>query len=155
MAKVEVGKKIPKFSLETTAGKLTDKDLSGKKTVLYFYPKDDTPGCTLEGQEFRDLHAKFKRAGITVYGVSRDNLRSHERFKGKFEFPFELISDPDETFCAMFDVMRDKNMYGKKVRGIERSTFLLNSGGVVSKEWRKVKPEGHAAEVLAAAKALD
>ncbi|MGH8427432.1 MAG: peroxiredoxin [Gammaproteobacteria bacterium] len=155
MAKAEVGKKIPKFSLETTAGKLTEKDLAGKKTVLYFYPKDDTPGCTLEGQEFRDLHAKFRRAGINVYGVSRDNLHSHERFKGKFEFPFELISDPDETLCAMFDVMRDKNMYGKKVRGIERSTFLLNSDGVVSKEWRKIKPEGHAAEVLAAAKALD
>ncbi|MGH8270733.1 MAG: peroxiredoxin [Gammaproteobacteria bacterium] len=155
MAKAEIGKKIPKFSLETTAGDLSDADLAGKKTVIYFYPKDDTPGCTVEGREFGELHARFKRAGIVVYGVSRDNLRSHERFKGKFEFPFELISDPDETLCSMFGVMRDKNMYGKKVRGIERSTFLLDSNAVLQQEWRKVKPEGHAAEVLEAARKLD
>ncbi len=155
MAKAEIGKKIPKFSLETTAGDLSDADLAGKKTVIYFYPRDDTPGCTVEGREFGELHARFKRAGIVVYGVSRDTLHSHERFKGKYGFPFELISDPDETLCAMFGVMRDKNMYGKKVRGIERSTFLFDSNAVLQREWRKVKPEGHAAEVLEAARKLD
>lgn len=155
MAKAQIGKKIPKFSLETTAGALSDKDLAGKKTVLYFYPKDDTPGCTVEGQEFAELHARFKRAGVAVYGVSRDTLRSHERFRDKYGFPFALVSDPDETLCTMFGVMRDKNMYGRKVRGIERSTFLLDSKAVLKQEWRKVKPEGHAAEVLEAARRLD
>lgn len=155
MTTAAIGRKMPKFVLETTAGKLADKDLVGRKTVLYFYPRDDTPGCTLEGKEFRDLHARFKRAGIAVYGVSRDKLSSHERFKGKYEFPFELISDPDEKLCAAFGVMRDKNMYGKKVRGIERSTFLFDAAGILREEWRKVKPEGHAADMLAAAKKLD
>lgn len=154
MAKAEIGKKAPKFSLDSTAGKLSDQDLVGKKTVLYFYPRDNTPGCTTEGKEFRDLHAKFKRAGIAVYGVSRDKLGSHERFKEKFDFPFELIADPEEKLCEAFGVMRDKNMYGKKVRGIERSTFLFDSGGVLREERRKVKPEGHAAEMLEATKKL-
>ncbi len=155
MAKVEIGKKMPRFSLESTAGKLSDKDLAGKTTVLYFYPRDNTPGCTIEGKEFRDLHAKFKRAGIAVYGVSRDTLGAHERFKNKFEFPFELIADPEEKLCETFGVMKDKNMYGKKVRGIERSTFLFDAAGILREEWRKVKPEGHAADMLAAAKKLD
>ena len=154
MAKVEVDKQVPTFSAESTAGTVTDKDLTGGKTVLYFYPKDNTPGCTLEGQQFRDLHAKFKRAGVTVYGVSRDSLRSHERFCEKQSFPFALISDPDKKLCTLFDVMREKNMYGKKVRGIERSTYLIDADGVVRREWRKVKPDGHAAEVLEAAKQL-
>jgi thioredoxin-dependent peroxiredoxin len=154
MTEAAVGRKLPGFSLESTSGPITDKDLRGRKTVLYFYPKDNTPGCTLEGQEFRDLHAKFRRAGIAVFGISRDSVRSHEGFKSKQGFPFELISDPDELLCKAFDVIRDKTMYGKKVRGIERSTFLADSGGVLRKEWRKVKPEGHAAEVLEAAKAL-
>ncbi|HEX5313304.1 MAG TPA: peroxiredoxin, partial [Gammaproteobacteria bacterium] len=136
-------------------GELSDNDLAGRKTVFYFYPKDDTPGCTIEGNEFRDLHEKFRRAGVAVYGVSRDNLRSHERFRDKFDYRFELVSDPEEKLCEAFGVMRDKNMYGKKVRGIERSTFLFDSKGTLRQQWRKVKPEGHAAEVLEAAKALD
>jgi len=154
MAQVKIGNKVPRFSAETTAGKLTDKDLPGHNTVLYFYPRDNTPGCTLEGQEFRDLHDRFKRANTRVYGVSRDSLRSHEGFCEKQGFPFALISDPDEKLCALFDVMRDKNMYGKKLRGIERSTYLIDTQGVVRQEWRKVKPQGHAAEVLEAAKKL-
>ncbi|MGH8129161.1 MAG: peroxiredoxin, partial [Gammaproteobacteria bacterium] len=120
MATVSIDKKVPHFSVETTAGTLSDADLAGQTTVLYFYPKDNTPGCTLEGQEFRDLHDKFKRANTRIYGVSRDSLRSHEGFCEKQGFPFALISDPDETLCNLFDVMREKNMYGKKVRGIER-----------------------------------
>lgn len=145
---------IPEFSLESTAGKVTAKSLQGQIAVLYFYPRDNTPGCTLEGQQFRDLNEDFKRAGARVYGVSRDSLASHHRFCEKQEFPFVLISDPDETLCNIFNVMRDKNMYGKKVRGIERSTFLIDAKGVLSQEWRKVKPEGHAAEVLKATQEL-
>ncbi|MGA7965770.1 MAG: peroxiredoxin [Gammaproteobacteria bacterium] len=154
MAKISIDNKVPHFSVETTAGTLSDGDLAGHTTVLYFYPKDNTPGCTLEGQEFRDLHGKFQRANTRIYGVSRDSLRSHESFCEKQGFPFALISDPDETLCNLFDVIRDKNMYGKKVRGIERSTFLIDNQGVVRQEWRKVKPQGHAAEVLEAAKNL-
>ena len=155
MAKVSVGKKVPAFSAEATSGqKISSKDLLGKTYVLYFYPRDNTPGCTTEGEAFRDLHAKFKRRKVTVFGVSRDSLASHERFKAKFDFPFELIADPEEKLCLLFDVMKDKNMYGKKVRGIERSTFLFDADGVLRKEWRKVKIDGHAEEVLEAAKAL-
>lgn len=150
MTKISIGNKVPRFSAETTAGTLTDADLAGQTTVMYFYPKDNTPGCTLEGQEFRDLHEKFKRANTRIYGVSRDSLRSHESFCEKQGFPFALISDPDEKLCNLFDVIREKNMYGKKVRGIERSTFLIDNQGVVRQEWRKVKPQGHAAEVLEA-----
>lgn len=154
MAHAEIGAPVPRFTVETTAGKLTEKDLAGHNTVLYFYPKDNTPGCTLEGQEFRDLYNKFKKADTEIFGVSRDSLRSHEGFCEKQDFPFALISDPDETLCNLFDVIKDKNMYGKKVRGIERSTFLLDSKGVLRQEWRKVKPKGHAAEVLEAVKLL-
>jgi peroxiredoxin Q/BCP len=121
---------------------------------LYFYPKDDTPGCTLEGQDFRDQHAKFKRLKVRVLGVSRDTLGSHAKFQSKYELPFDLISDPDEALCALFGVMKDKNMYGRKVRGIERSTFLVDAAGVLRGEWRKVKVDGHVAAVLAAAAAL-
>lgn len=155
MSSIAVGKKIPSFTASATGGNaISSKDLIGAPFVLYFYPRDDTPGCTQEGQDFRDLHAKFKRNKIRVLGVSRDTLSSHEKFKAKHELPFELIADPDETLCGMFDVMRTKNMYGKKVRGIERSTFLFDAGGKLAREWRKVSVAGHAEEVLAAAKAL-
>lgn len=149
MPNVAVGKKIPAFKGEATGGSpIASKDLEGQKFVLYFYPRDNTPGCTVESNDFRDLHAKFKRKKVRVIGISRDNLKSHDRFKEKFGFPFELIADPDETICNRFGVMKDKNMYGKKVRGIERSTFLVDEDGVLLKEWRKVKVDGHAQEVL-------
>jgi peroxiredoxin Q/BCP len=149
MATVAIGKKIPTFRGEATGGSpVASEDLKGTRFVLYFYPRDNTPGCTVESNDFRDLHAKFKRKKVRVLGISRDTLKSHERFKEKFGFPFELIADPDETICKLFGVMKDKNMYGKKVRGIERSTFLVDENGVLLKEWRKVKVDGHAQEVL-------
>jgi peroxiredoxin Q/BCP len=128
--------------------------LRGWNVVLYFYPKDDTPGCTIEGRDFRDHYADFRAARTLVFGVSRDSLASHEKFRAKHGFPFELISDADETLCTQFGVIRLKNMYGKQVRGIERSTFLIDAQGRLAREWRGVKVEGHAAEVLAAARAL-
>jgi len=152
---VAVGKKVPAFSSPATGEQtISSKDLKGKPYVLYFYPRDNTPGCTTEGENFRDHHAKFRRRKVTVLGVSRDNLRSHERFKAKFAFPFELLSDEDEKLCAMFDVIKQKNMYGKKVRGIERSTFLVDADGKLQREWRKVKIEGHVEEVLEAIREL-
>ncbi len=120
----------------------------GKNVVVFFYPKDNTPGCTLEGQEFRDLHADFNKANTLVVGVSRDSLKSHEGFKAKFSFPFELLSDTDETACELFKVMKLKNMYGKQVRGIERSTFVFDVNGKLVKSWRGLRAPGHAAEVL-------
>lgn len=129
-------------------------DLAGKQVVIYFYPKDSTPGCTTEGRDFRDLHPEFIANNTVIFGVSRDSLRSHENFKAKQGFPFELISDSDETLCKLFDVIKEKNMFGVKKLGIERSTFLLDTQGNIAKEWRKVKVDGHAAEVLEAAKAL-
>lgn len=129
-------------------------DYKGKKIVLYFYPKDNTPGCTTEGIHFRDLHAQFRQANAEIFGVSRDSLRSHEGFKAKLDLPFELISDPEETLCTMFDVMKMKNMYGKKVRGIERSTFIIDESGKLVKEWRGVKVPGHIDDVLEFVKAL-
>lgn len=128
------------------------KDLRGKKVVLYFYPKDATPGCTTEGQDFRDLHARFRRANTVILGVSRDSLKSHEKFKAKQEFPFDLLSDEDEKVCRQFDVIREKNLYGRKFMGIERSTFLIDEAGKLRAEWRKVKVKGHADEVLDAVK---
>ena len=155
MAKPTVGKKITAFSVSTTSAvTLTPKDLAGKPYVLYFYPKDDTPGCTLEGKDFRDHHPEFQRLGVRVLGASRDKLASHTRFQGKYALPFDLVSDPDETLCRQFDVIKEKNMYGKKVLGIERSTFLVDASGVLRKEWRKVKVDGHVAEVLEAAAEL-
>lgn len=155
MATPTVGKKIGSFNIATTASpKLTSKDLLGTPYVVYFYPKDDTPGCTIEGKDFRDRHADFGKLGVRVIGVSRDSLASHEKFQGKYALPFELASDADETLCRQFDVIKDKNMYGKKVRGIERSTFLVDGDGVLRREWRKVKVDGHVAEVLAAAAEL-
>ena len=118
--------------------------------MLYFYPKDNTPGCTNESKDFRDLHRRFRRRNTRVFGISRDSLKSHENFKAKQELPFELISDPDEELCRLFDVIKEKNMYGRKVMGIERSTFLIDEKGVLRQEWRKVKVKGHAEEVLAA-----
>ena len=136
------------------AGSISLANFYGKYLVLYFYPKDSTPGCTLEGQDFRDNYAKFKALNAEIIGVSRDSLKSHENFKCKQEFPFELISDTDENLCNAFDVIKMKNMYGKQVRGIERSTFLIGPAGDIVKEWRKVSVKGHCEQVLQALKEL-
>ena len=147
--------KVPDFEAAATGGRtFAVAAQRGRPFVLYFYPKDNTPGCTDEGAQFRDLHADFLAAGCDVYGVSRDSIKSHEGFKAKMSFPFELLSDPDEKLCEMFGVMKMKNMYGKQVRGIERSTFLVDGTGTVRREWRGVKVPGHAAEVLEAVRAL-
>ena len=149
------GSKLPDFTLEATSGKtVSPKDFVGRKVVIYFYPKDSTPGCTLEGQDFRDLHEAFKAADTEIFGVSRDSLKSHENFKCKQSFPFELISDGDETLCQLFDVIKMKNMYGKQVQGIERSTFLIDRDGKIADEWRKVTVKGHALDVLEKTQAL-
>ncbi len=155
MAKVSIGKKVPDFSIAATGEQTVSlKDYRGKNLVLYFYPKDSTPGCTLEGQDFRDNLAKFKRQKTAVFGVSRDSLSSHERFREKQGFNFDLLSDPDEKLCRLFDVIREKNMYGRMVMGIERSTFLIDQQGVLRQEWRKVRVKGHVADVLDAVKTL-
>lgn len=155
MAAIEVGKKVKNFSVPATGDQtISLADLKGKNVVLYFYPKDSTPGCTTEGQDFRDNHSRFKRAGTVILGVSRDSLKSHENFKAKHEFPFELLSDAEEKLCNQFGVIKEKNMYGKKVMGIERSTFLIDGEGVLRREWRKVKVAGHVDEVLEAVKEL-
>lgn len=142
-------------ALATSEKTIQLSDLAGQHVVLYFYPKDSTPGCTTESQDFRDLQQQFSAANTVIFGISRDSLRSHENFKAKQELPFELISDPDELLCKQFDVIKEKNMFGKKHLGIERSTFLIDQTGVLHAEWRKVKVPGHAAEVLAAAQALN
>ena len=155
MAQVSVGKKIPAFSLPATGEQtIRSKDLRGKNVVLYFYPRDDTPGCTLEGKDFRRYNNKFLQLDTVVLGVSRDTVASHEKFKAKFGFPFDLLADTDEKLCKTFDVIKEKNMYGKKVMGIVRSTFLIDADGVLRQEWRKVKVDGHVREVFAAVKAL-
>jgi thioredoxin-dependent peroxiredoxin len=149
------GLEVPDFTLLATSGKAFQlSGLRGQPLVIYFYPKDSTPGCTTEAGQFRDLHAEFVKAGGSVWGVSRDSLRSHESFKAKLDLPFELLCDADEVACALFNVIKMKNMYGKQVRGIERSTFLIDKHGRVAREWRGVKVDGHAAEVLAALQAL-
>lgn len=156
MSDVSMNKKVPDFSLPATGDQtISLSKLKGSNVVVYFYPKDSTPGCTREGQDFRDAQAKFKRQNTIILGVSRDSLKSHENFKAKQGFKFELLSDSEETLCKLFDVIKLKNMYGKKVRGIERSTFLLDGKGVLRGEWRKVKVDGHVAEVLEAVKALN
>lgn len=146
--------KVADFIAPSTAGAFRLSEQRGHPVVLYFYPKDNTPGCTTEGANFRDLHQAFVRAGAVVAGVSRDSLKSHENFKARMGFPFDLIADADEKLCAQFSVIKMKNMYGRKVRGIERSTFLIDGKGVLAREWRGVKVPGHADEVLAAVKAL-
>lgn len=155
MSKVSIGKKVPDFALPATGEQdIRLSELKGKKVVIYFYPKDSTPGCTTEGQDFCDHYNKFKRANTVILGVSRDSIKSHENFKTKQAFPFELLSDQEEKLCALFDVIKEKNMYGKKLMGIERSTFLIDDQGVLRAEWRKVKVAGHVEAVLAAAKAI-
>jgi thioredoxin-dependent peroxiredoxin len=157
---IAVGKKIPAFSLPRSDGTLwksadaLSADSKGGKLVLYFYPKDMTEGCTLEGRDFRDLHAAFRRARTTVLGVSRDSCARHAKFREKEKFPFELLSDEHETVCRLFDVIREKSLYGRKFMGIERSTFLIGPDGKLAREWRKVRVKGHAAEVLEAARTL-
>ena len=146
---------IPEFTVAATGGEsISSTALKGKKVVLYFYPKDSTPGCTTEAQQFRDLHDKFVKAGAVILGVSRDSIKSHENFKAKFGLPFDLLSDSDETLCKQFAVIKMKNMYGKQVRGIERSTFLIDARGVLRHEWRGVKADGHAAAMLEAVKTI-
>jgi peroxiredoxin Q/BCP len=149
------GKIIPDFEVAATGNqRFASAAFKGHPYILYFYPKDDTPGCTIEGAQFRDLHAEFLKAGYMVFGVSRDTIASHEKFKAKMGFPFDLLSDTDETLCRLFDVIKEKNMYGKKVLGIERSTFVMGRNGEIVKEWRGLKADGHAAEVLNAVKSL-
>ena len=140
--------KVADFTAPSTSGEFKLSAQKGHPVVIYFYPKDNTPGCTMEGAQFRDLFKKFQKAGAVIVGVSRDSLKSHESFKAKMGFPFELISDADEKLCGQFDVIKMKNMYGKKVRGIERSTFVVDAKGALAREWRSVKVAGHAQEVL-------
>ncbi len=153
-AKLVLGKKAPDFTADSTAGSWRLKDAAGKHVVLYFYPRDNTSGCTKEGEAFRDHYPAFKKAGAIVVGVSPDTVASHEKFKAKFRFPFELLADPEQELCNLYDVIKEKSMYGKKYMGVERSTFLIDSAGVLRAEWRKVKVPDHAEEVLAAVKAL-
>jgi peroxiredoxin Q/BCP len=155
MSKVKVGKSVPDFKLPATGDQdIALSDFRGKRVVVYFYPKDSTPGCTTEGQDFRDRINTFRRRKTEVLGISRDSVKSHENFKSKQQFPFELLSDAEEKACKLFDVIKEKNMYGKKVMGIERSTFLIDEKGVLRREWRKVKVPGHVDEVLEAIKEL-
>jgi peroxiredoxin Q/BCP len=146
---VTVGRKVPDFSLPATGGKSWKlSGARGRKLVVYFYPKDNTSGCMQEGVAFADLHDAFRRAGAEVVGVSPDSLASHEKFRTKMGFPFELLSDEDHKACTLFDVWKEKSMYGRKYMGVERSTFLIDEQGVLLREWRKVKVSGHADEVL-------
>jgi len=149
-----VGLKVPDFTVPATGGEFTLSAFQGKPLVLYFYPKDNTPGCTTQAQQFRDLHDEFVKAGCVVVGVSRDALKSHESFKAKLGLPFELISDIEGVLCRMFDVVKNKMLYGKKVLGIERSTFLLDASGILRQEWRSTKADGNAAAVLEAVRRL-
>ena len=140
---------LPDFELPATGQQRFQLSaFKGHPVVLYFYPRDNTPGCTVEGEQFRDLHRQFQKAGVAVFGISRDSIASHEGFRKKMSFPFELLSDPEEKACGIFGVMKMKNMYGKKVRGVERSTFVIDRGGRIAREWRGVKVPGHAQEVL-------
>lgn len=156
MASPKIGAKIKTFKAASTAGgDFSLADAKGKALVLYFYPKDMTSGCSVEARDFRDLNDRLKRAGAIVLGVSRDPLKSHDKFRDKESLPFHLLSDPDEKLCRQFDVIREKSLYGRKYMGIERSTFLIDAQGVLRHEWRKVKVKGHAQEVLDAVRSLD
>ena len=149
------GKKCPKFLADSTRDKkLSNDDFKGKKLIIFFYPKDNTPGCTLEGQDFRDNYQEFKKLNAEIIGVSRDSIKSHQNFREKQSFPYDLLSDTDEKMCKSFDVMREKSMYGKKYIGVDRSTFMISSDGLVLKEWRSVKVKGHVQEVLEALKEI-
>ncbi|GFE82536.1 peroxiredoxin [Steroidobacter agaridevorans] len=153
--KIAVGKKVPAFSsLVTGGGSWKSSESAGKNLVIYFYPRDNTPGCTTEGEAFRDLAPAFKKANTLILGVSPDSIASHEKFKAKFQFPFELLSDEQQALCQLFDVWQEKSLYGRKFMGVERSTFLIDANGVLRQEWRKVRVPGHADAVLEAAQAL-
>jgi peroxiredoxin Q/BCP len=156
VAKVTVGKKVPAFSAAITGSESKWKlaDAAGEKLVLYFYPKDMTGGCTLESQGFRDEHAAFRKAKVRVLGISRDSLKSHDKFRNKEALPFDLLSDEDEAMCRLFDVIKEKSLYGRKYMGIDRSTFLIDAAGVLRQEWRGVRVPGHVEEVLEAAQSL-
>ena len=155
MTTAKIGSKIKDFSLPSSGGGTwSSKDAAGRKLVIYFYPKDMTSGCTRESQDFRDLYSAFRKAGVDVVGVSRDSVKSHDKFTEKEKLPFPLLSDEDERLCKLFDVIHEKSLYGRKYLGVERSTFLLDGTGVLRREWRKVKVPGHAEEVLEAAKSL-
>ena len=155
MSTIPVGQSVPDFTAFATQNTtVTLSELKGKNIVIYFYPKDNTPGCTTEGQNFSDAYAEFQAANTLVFGVSKDSMKTHENYKAKHAFPFELISDPEEVLCKHFDVIKLKKLYGKEYMGIERSTFLIDTNGVLRNEWRKVKVKGHVDEVLEAAKAL-
>jgi thioredoxin-dependent peroxiredoxin len=146
---VSVGKRVENFTLPATGDQnLSLSDFKGRNLVIYFYPKDNTSGCTREGEDFRDLHEAFTKAGADILGVSRDSVKSHENFRKKHGFPFHLLSDPDEILCQQFDVIKEKKLYGRTYMGIERSTFLLDAGGILKAEWRKVRVPGHAEAVL-------
>ena len=152
---IVLNKPLPEFEANATGGlKVSNTSHTGQIVVLYFYPKDNTPGCTTEAMQFRDRHDEFLKAGVVVFGVSRDNMASHDKFKANLELPFELIADTEEKLCHMFCVVKNKIMYGKKVKGIERSTFLIDSTGVLRAEWRGIKVAGHVDEVLKAVKDL-
>ncbi len=151
---LEPGQKFPRVQGPSTHGDFDSTALLGKPFVFYFYPRDNTPGCTTEAQDFRDLYQEFQKISCAVIGISRDTLKSHEKFAEKQQLPFPLVADPDETICNQFGVMKNKNMYGKQVRGIERSTFLVDAKGLLVQQWRKVKVPEHAQEVLQAAQKL-
>lgn len=155
MPKVKPGSPVPAFKIASTSGEtFTLEEARGKWLVLYFYPKDATSGCTVEAHDFRELHEKFRRAGALVLGVSRDSLKSHDKFRDKESLPFHLLSDTDEKLCRLFDVIHEKSLYGRKYMGIERSTFLIDGSGVLRREWRKVKVAGHVQEVFEALREL-
>jgi peroxiredoxin Q/BCP len=154
MAGISVGARVPDFKIPTTAGEFRMGALKGENLVLYFYPRDNTPGCTLEGADFRDRAAAFRRVRTAILGISTDTIESHRRFRDKMKFPFELGSDEDRAIARRFGVWKQKNMYGKKMMGIERSTFLIDASGMLRHEWRKVRVAGHAEQVLAAARGL-
>lgn len=154
MSRISVGSQVPDFTIPTTAGEFRLGTLRRENLVVYFYPRDNTPGCTLEGSDFRDLAPAFRKSRTTILGISTDTIESHRRFRDKMKFPFELGSDEDRAVARLFGVWKQKNMYGKKMMGIERSTFLIDAGGVLRQEWRKVRVAGHAAQVLAAARGL-